>query len=166
MPCLNFARVIGVVAPEPAGLQVAERVKAGYVQVARTSRLRSSSRRIINIWQNSQREEPMSFEGLQAVIGRAVVDQSFRNGLLEDPSSAIDAFELTETEFKAIATIRADDLQQFATKLHWWITQNALQGERYEPIVQRDYETCCLQLPSNTISPMSLRGRGLGQRSA
>ncbi|MBS1252252.1 MAG: hypothetical protein MAG451_01290 [Anaerolineales bacterium] len=65
----------------------------------------------------------MSQSKLQAVIGAAIVDPTFRDALLESPRDVLDDFALTSVEREAILNIRADSLSEFATKLQAWIVQ-------------------------------------------
>jgi hypothetical protein len=56
----------------------------------------------------------MSREALEAVIGRAVIDEEFRLALFADPDAALAAYELTEGELVALRTIDAENLDAFA----------------------------------------------------
>ncbi|MCL5074180.1 MAG: Os1348 family NHLP clan protein [Chloroflexi bacterium] len=67
----------------------------------------------------------MSYYGLQAVVGTAIVDRQFRDALLEDAEGVIGGFDLTEEEFGVVASIRANSLEQFAAQLHDWLTTSS-----------------------------------------
>jgi hypothetical protein len=56
----------------------------------------------------------MSREALEAVIGRAVIDEEFRLALFADPDAALAGYELTEGELAALRTIDAENLDAFA----------------------------------------------------
>ena len=63
----------------------------------------------------------MRHEGIQAIIGAAVIDTEFRQHLLQDPSTVVGEFELSPDEQKAVLSVTATTLQGFATQLHAWI---------------------------------------------
>lgn len=65
----------------------------------------------------------MSREQVEAVVGTAVVDREFRRLLLSAPAKAVGGFDLTAEEIGAITNIRARTLQEFAQKLHRWLTR-------------------------------------------
>ena len=56
----------------------------------------------------------MSREALEAVIGRAVIDEEFRVALFADPDSALAGYALTEGELAALRTLDAENLDAFA----------------------------------------------------
>ena len=56
----------------------------------------------------------MSRDALEAVIGRAVIDEEFRLALFADPDSALAGYELTEAELAALRTLDAENLDAFA----------------------------------------------------
>ena len=56
----------------------------------------------------------MSREALEAVIGRAVIDEEFRLALFADPDSALAGYALTEGELAALRTLDAENLDAFA----------------------------------------------------
>lgn len=60
----------------------------------------------------------MSREGLQELVGRAIIDKDFERKLLHSPMDVIQAANLSPEEVKAILSIKADSLSQFAGKLH------------------------------------------------
>ncbi|MDA8219809.1 MAG: Franean1_4349 family RiPP [Dehalococcoidales bacterium] len=70
----------------------------------------------------------MSYEQIQAVVGTAIVDRDFCRALLASPAKAVQGFDLTAEELGAIATIRAQTLEEFSRKLHRWLTRP--QGKR------------------------------------
>lgn len=59
----------------------------------------------------------MSQERLQAIIGMAVTDREFREGLLSHPLAAVAGFDLSDEERAVVASIRAKSLEQFAARL-------------------------------------------------
>ena len=56
----------------------------------------------------------MSREALEAVIGRAVIDEEFRLALFADPDATLAGYELTECELAALRTLDAENLDAFA----------------------------------------------------
>jgi hypothetical protein len=76
----------------------------------------------------------MAYETLQAIVGTALVDSTFRRSLLDKAPDALSRFELTPEESAAIASIKARTFQGFAKELHGWISRNdisALRGVSY-----------------------------------
>lgn len=77
----------------------------------------------------------MAYESLQAVIGTAVIDSTFRKSLLNGSRHrAIASFDLTREERDVVMGIRADSLEQFAGQLDRWIA-NAL-GRSEPPAIK------------------------------
>ncbi len=68
------------------------------------------------------------YEGLQHIVGTAIVDSRFRQQLLAESSVVLKGFDLTREEREAIDGIRANTMQGFAQQLHGWIRKNAAQG--------------------------------------
>jgi len=65
-------------------------------------------------------------EELQALVGRALVDPTFRKDLLNGHRvECLSEFELTNEEFDAARAIRAGDLTSFAGQLDEWIRDRA-----------------------------------------
>jgi hypothetical protein len=60
---------------------------------------------------------------LSTMIGTAVIDANFRQTLLSDPWSALNAFDLSREEKEAIAGIEANSIEQFALQLARWIAK-------------------------------------------
>lgn len=52
----------------------------------------------------------MSQKELEAVIGRAIVDQEFRIALFANPPAALAGYELTEAEVAALRSVDAESL--------------------------------------------------------
>ncbi len=52
----------------------------------------------------------MSQKELEAVIGRAIVDQEFRMELFANPTAALAGYELTEAEIAALRMVDAESL--------------------------------------------------------
>lgn len=52
----------------------------------------------------------MSQRELEAVIGRAIVDQEFRMALFANPTAALAGYELTEAEVAALRMVDAESL--------------------------------------------------------
>jgi hypothetical protein len=76
----------------------------------------------------------MAYETLQAIVGTALVDSTFRRGLLDKSPDALSRFELTPEESAAIESIKARTFQGFAKELHGWISRNdmaAMRGVSY-----------------------------------
>ena len=65
----------------------------------------------------------MDYERLQAIVGTALVDSSFRRRLLGGSYEVLNAFDLTPQEMSAVKMIRADSLQEFASELHQWMVR-------------------------------------------
>ncbi len=73
----------------------------------------------------------MPFESLQAVVGTAVIDTTFRKALLNGSRrQVIRSFDLTREEIDVVMAIRANSLQQFAVQLDQWMTQARSKVER------------------------------------
>lgn len=72
----------------------------------------------------------MSRDALEAVIGRAVIDEEFRLALFADPVSALAGYELSEAELAALRTLDAENLDAFAGG----------PGSRVVKMLEADYE--------------------------
>lgn len=72
----------------------------------------------------------MAHEVLQAIVGTAIVDSSFRSSLLNRSPEALRRFELTPEESAAVQHIDAQTMEGFARELHGWITRNTPQAAR------------------------------------
>lgn len=59
----------------------------------------------------------MSRQALEAVIGRAILDEEFRLALFADPETALVEYELTEQEMAAIRSVDAESLEASAVGL-------------------------------------------------
>lgn len=57
----------------------------------------------------------MSREALEAVIGRAVMDEAFRLALFADPDATLAPYELNEGEVMALKMLDAESLEAFAS---------------------------------------------------
>lgn len=64
----------------------------------------------------------MSQRELEAVIGRAIVDQEYRMELFANPTAALAGYELTEAEVAALRTVDAESLDgcasMFGARIH------------------------------------------------
>jgi hypothetical protein len=69
----------------------------------------------------------MAHEALQAIVGTAIVDSTFRHSLLNRSPEALWLFELTPEESAAVLHINARTMAGFAQELHGWITRNTSQ---------------------------------------
>jgi hypothetical protein len=67
----------------------------------------------------------MAHEGLQVVVGTALVDPGFCRNLLDKAPGALKRFELTPEEQEIIFSIQAKTFQDFARELHRWINGEA-----------------------------------------
>ncbi|GAB4561641.1 MAG: hypothetical protein Kow0047_09140 [Anaerolineae bacterium] len=67
----------------------------------------------------------MSQRSIEAIVGTALVDRLFAEELLTQPARVIESFDLDDTEYQAIAPIRARSLEQFAHE----IDQRVRRGE-------------------------------------
>lgn len=65
----------------------------------------------------------MAHEQVELVVGMAVIDSEFRRRLLTAPGAAIQDFDLTPEEIRAITSIRARTLEEFARKLCRWLAR-------------------------------------------
>lgn len=68
----------------------------------------------------------MAYEMLQAIVGSALVDSSFRHNLLNKTPDTLRNFDLTPEELAAITSIKAKTFQGFAQELQGWITRHEL----------------------------------------
>ena len=59
----------------------------------------------------------MMHERLQAVVGTALVDSKFRQGLLRKSPDILSGFGLSPEESQIVLTIKADTLQGFAREI-------------------------------------------------
>ncbi len=59
----------------------------------------------------------MSQRELEAVIGRAILDQEFRMALFANPTAALAGYELTEAEVAALRLVDAESLDAFAAQI-------------------------------------------------
>lgn len=67
----------------------------------------------------------MAYQGLQAVVGTAVIDSRFRKALFNGSRRhVISGFNLTHEEVDAVMQIHADSLEQFAGQLDRWIARS------------------------------------------
>jgi hypothetical protein len=65
----------------------------------------------------------MAYDRLQAVVGTALVDSSFRRSLLNGSYDVLREFDLSPQEMAAVRMIEADSLQEFASQLHQWMVR-------------------------------------------
>ena len=61
----------------------------------------------------------MTQRELEAVIGRAILDQEFRMALFADPTAALAGYELTEAEVAALRSVDAESLDACGN----WLTR-------------------------------------------
>jgi hypothetical protein len=59
----------------------------------------------------------MSRLALEAVIGRAILDEEFRLALFADPEAALVEYELTEAEMAALKSVDAESLDGCSNSL-------------------------------------------------
>jgi len=67
----------------------------------------------------------MAHETLQAIIGTAIVDSTFRRSLLSRAPGVLSSFELTAEESEIVHRIQADTLQGFAREIQDWLNQKS-----------------------------------------
>ncbi|MFN2252201.1 MAG: hypothetical protein ACK2UL_09825 [Anaerolineae bacterium] len=68
-------------------------------------------------------------EELQALVGRALIDPTFKRDLLNGHrAECLDEFNLTRDERVAASMIQASDLRTFARQLDRWITDRPVRG--------------------------------------
>ena len=78
----------------------------------------------------------MAYEGLQAVIGTAVIDSGFRKALLDGSRQrVISNFGLSNEEVAVVMGIRAESLEQFAGQVDQWISR--AQGRSKSPTLPK-----------------------------
>ena len=65
----------------------------------------------------------MSQQAVQNLIGRAVMDKTFRELLFNDPDKAFEGFDLTKEEKTILRELDADEVAQFAGQLDERITK-------------------------------------------
>jgi hypothetical protein len=70
----------------------------------------------------------MSQDAVSQIIGRAVVDEEFRNLLFSDPRQALQGYDLTGEEADALEHLKREDLEDLSTKLDSRITKRAWRG--------------------------------------
>jgi len=61
-----------------------------------------------------------SDQGLQRIIGAALIDTQILGSLLDDPLSLAEKFELTIPERRFVVSARARDLEHFAMLVEGW----------------------------------------------
>ncbi len=67
----------------------------------------------------------MSAQSIQAIIGMALTDTTFREALLNGSRRrVIQSFPLSGEEVEAIMAIRSDSLEQFAGELHKFLLRS------------------------------------------
>jgi hypothetical protein len=59
----------------------------------------------------------MSKESVQTVIGKAVTESEFRELLFANPDEALEGYELTDEEVKALKSVDAETMESFAGDL-------------------------------------------------
>ncbi|MBM3189254.1 MAG: hypothetical protein FJZ90_11100 [Chloroflexi bacterium] len=67
----------------------------------------------------------MAYEALQAVVGTAIVDPKFRQGLLRRSPGILRGFGLTPEESRVISAIKEETLHGFANQLNSWISSQS-----------------------------------------
>lgn len=65
----------------------------------------------------------MSQETVQNIIGRAVMDEAFRELLFNDPDQALKGYDLTPEEKALLRDLDREEMAQFAGKLDERITK-------------------------------------------
>lgn len=68
----------------------------------------------------------MTRRAVEAVIGRATLDEEFRNALFADPDSTLSSFTLTRSEQIALKSIDSESLEYFASSPGMMIAQSLL----------------------------------------
>ncbi len=67
----------------------------------------------------------MSAQTIQAIIGAALTDSTFRTALLNGSRRRVlQSFQLNRDEFEAIMAIRSDSLEGFAHELHEFLVKS------------------------------------------
>jgi len=76
----------------------------------------------------------MSWQALEAVIGRAILDEGFRSALFEDPEAALVEYELTESEVAALKAVDAESVDACAGRIGRRVSMSLQQGDRCQSI--------------------------------
>ena len=63
---------------------------------------------------DGQATAPQASKGLTELIGRALMDEKFREQLFEDRAAAAKEYNLTQTDQVALENLKREDLQQNA----------------------------------------------------
>ncbi|MEZ4769748.1 MAG: Os1348 family NHLP clan protein [Caldilineales bacterium] len=81
----------------------------------------------------------MTRRAVEAIIGKAALDEEFRNALFADPDTILTGFPLTRTERVALMAIDSESLEFFATSPGVLMAQSLLlQLNTHEGIMPRD----------------------------
>ena len=67
----------------------------------------------------------MPQQALEAIIGRAMLDEDFRMALFADPDQALVGYRLTKKERMAIANVDAETLDIFSDRLQTLLATSA-----------------------------------------
>jgi hypothetical protein len=70
----------------------------------------------------------MSKEAMQTIIGKAVSDDKFREGLFANPDKALQGYDLTEAESAALKEIDAETMESMAGSLDERISKMFILG--------------------------------------
>lgn len=75
---------------------------------------------------NQAKGSDMTASSLSQIIGTAVIDGGFRRTLLSNPESALATFNLEANERRAISSIQASTIEQFAEQLFTWMNDREI----------------------------------------
>ncbi len=82
--------------------------------------------------------QEMIYEGLQLVIGLALVDERVRDSLLQDRRKALVGLPLTDEESAMLMAIEADSLAEIAERIEEFIESvQAISTLNHEPAIQQ-----------------------------
>lgn len=71
----------------------------------------------------------MSKQALEAILGRCVMDDDFRNLLFADPDQALAGYELTREERAALLAVDAETLDALAKRVGVHLIRGERQGK-------------------------------------
>jgi hypothetical protein len=75
-----------------------------------------------------QRREKMSFENVEKIIGRAIMEGEYRELLFSEPDKALEEYELTVEEKSALKSIDRNKFDEVASELEDRVSRAGLTG--------------------------------------
>jgi hypothetical protein len=68
----------------------------------------------------------MSTESVKEIIGKAVVDEEYRELLFNEPDKALEGYDLTEEERKALREVKRDKFNEAAIELQERLSRSGI----------------------------------------